>query len=922
VFGASDGNPGTFASLTLSDIPGVDTTGASSPLAASVMDLGVTVSGPPDALDPCTSADYVFTVANNGPDTAIGAVATFPVAASTTFQALAAPSGWSCTTPAVGGTDSVTCSHPALLAGSSASFTLTVRVDCGAAPGTVLSIAGSVTTASTDTWSPNNATATSNLLGAPLFVVTRAALRGLRVRPAEGLVEFATGWQQGTRGFHLYATDDPRGRQGLVRLDADLVEAPQADSQTPILYSVRTASFASRYVVIEELERSGKVNRLGPFAVADQRLERLLARVEQRLERTGARDTALSSRLRVRGLARREARRRDGVPFRRVERRPVLVPGSLKISTEGAGIATVRRADLAGLGLPPGLPLSRCTLTNAGRAVTFRVADAGRPEEALVFAADALETAYTSRNVYVLTWSGPTPTTAVALTREGDPRRAGFERVDRPALYVASVPRGTDPWLWDQLVPDYSWPYEWDPGAGRFDLPGWPAGAPPVPVRLRFQGMTEHRHHADVWLNGESLGRVAFDGAGWGYLDAVAASLLPTGNELRIEYSTDEGDPNAYVYLDYFEAARPAGYAPPAAQTTLAPFDDSLPGLTADYVIVTHPDFAAQAERLALAKRRQGLRVVVTDVFAVYDRWSGGIPEANAVAELLRRLRAGGGPRFVLLLGDDSFDPDDRAGVGARTFVPSLMGWDGVFGRVASENRYADLDGDGRPELAIGRLPARTVEEAQALVAKVEEQQARLAAGFGRQLFAVDDTGDDGFDFAAEARVLAARLPEGAAAGFADLSRGIGPAREELLAGLARGASFLHYFGHGGPQTWADEGLLTLEDAASLPGAGSIVLSWTCLAQFYQYAFGPSVNEGLLLSPTGGALAAFGPAGITEAGTQAALYERLYAELAAGHTTLGDAIRRAKARAVAEDPRARPVVEGFNLLGDPALVIE
>ena len=441
-----------------------------------------------------------------------------------------------------------------------------------------------------------------------------------------------------------------------------------------------------------------------------------------------------------------------------------------------------------------------------------------------------------------------------------------------------------------------------------------------MPVRLRFQGMTDHRHRASVTLNGESLGTVAFEGVGAGYLDATAASLRPAGNELKIEYTNEEDDPNGYAYLDYFEAQRPLGFVPQPVAATVEPFDDSVPGGAADYLIVTHPDFAAQAERLAQSKRRQGLRVAVADVQNLYDQWSAGIPEANAIGEQIRRMRARG-LRFVLLLGDDSFDPDDRAGLGARTFVPSLMGWDGVFGRVASENRYADADGDGSPDLAIGRLPASTPEQAEALVTKVDQEQARLAAVRGRQLYAIDNTGKDGFDFGAEARQVAKQLPSTSTA-FADVSQGIDPARAALFGGLADGAAFLHYFGHGGPQTWADEGLLTIEDAASLPGTGTVVLTWTCLTEFYQYLFGPSVNEALMLSPTAGALAAFGPSGITDASLQAVLYQRLYAELAKGGMTLGEAIQRAKARAVAEDPRAVPVVEGWNLLGDPALFIE
>ncbi len=81
------------------------------------------------------------------------------------------------------------------------------------------------------------------------------------------------------------------------------------------------------------------------------------------------------------------------------------------------------------------------------------------------------------------------------------------------------------------------------------------------------------------------------------------------------------------------------------------------------------------------------------------------------------------------------------------------------------------------------------------------------------------------------------------------------------------------------------------------------------------------MNESLLLKPGGGAVAAFGPAGITDAPLQAALYERLYDELSRGRVALGEAIRRAKARAVAEEPGSVPVVEGWNLLGDPSLAV-
>jgi hypothetical protein len=97
-----------------------------------------------------------------------------------------------------------------------------------------------------------------------------------------------------------------------------------------------------------------------------------------------------------------------------------------------------------------------------------------------------------------------------------------------------------------------------------------------------------------------------------------------------------------------------------------------------------------------------------------------------------------------------------------------------------------------------------------------------------------------------------------------------------------------------------------------------VVLAWTCNAQWYQNHLERSLGEDLLLVPEGGAAASFGPAGMTSPLLQSALYSRLYRLLAQG-VPLGEAIRRAKSDALRADPGVLEAVEGFNLLGDPAL---
>jgi hypothetical protein len=286
----------------------------------------------------------------------------------------------------------------------------------------------------------------------------------------------------------------------------------------------------------------------------------------------------------------------------------------------------------------------------------------------------------------------------------------------------------------------------------------------------------------------------------------------------------------------------------------------------------------------------------------------------------VRRLIQGfGSPRYVVLLGDDTFDTHDYLGTGAVAYVPSLLAWDGEFGRIPSENRYADLDGDGRPDLAIGRLPAQTPADAEAMVDKIEQAPGVIASADPAHVFAVDNTGPlDSTSFRGAADAVAQTLPAGPTATFADLAGGRTQARDALFAGL-RGALATHYFGHAGPEVWADEGLLVAGDVAGLAmDHPTVLFVWACEAGWYQNLFGPSINEALLLAPGKGAMAAFGPSGATEPAVQKALYGRVYDPWLRDGLPLGEAIRRAKIEALAGGA-APAVIEGWNLLGDPSL---
>ena len=909
-------------------------------------DLAVTLFGTPDPVAAGGTIRYDATVSSNGPSPGTNAVLTFPVPPSTTFASITPPAGWTCVTPPLGGTGTIRCSRTSEMPfpGAGEPFVIDVYVGAGAPPNTLIPATATVSSAN-DAVAANNSATVGNNVSPSIMLLTRTHVRGVRFEAASGRVEFATDGQRQTRSFDLYATAGPGApAEDQPPLNPAPIPSPRPNTLTPTLYRVDLAPFSGTHLWIAENETAGRRILMGPFAAGDRRLAAAFSRLEERADLAGARTSVLDG-----GASARVLPPAAALPSKSIVRRSVRarawrrLPGGagdgLRVEIGGAGEVRLTRAELEAAGLPSSWPLGLVNVTLAGRRVPSRVIGPGSGDEALAFDAVVLRTVYSGRTPYVLSWRGR-PTLRVPLSREGDPQWPGWLRVEKSSVYFASAPLGTDPWIWDSAGFDGpSWP-SWDPTAGDFELPPLVPGAESVPVRIRLVGYGPYRHEVEAAINGSPVGSVTIEGAQPAMIEGfVPRSLLRDArggdgpNQLTLSYGSDAPEPGlGWVLLDHLDflvSADPTTRLPVPHE--ILPFDSDLTIPTnCDYLVVTHPRFADQARRLAALKRTAGHRVAVVDVERIYDHFSTGIVEAEAVRALIRRTARGGRLRHVLLFGDDTFDYRDDAGTGAVSYVPSLYGWDGEFGRVPSETRYADVDDDGAPDVAIGRLPAQDEAEAALLVDKIERQESVLAASAGRHLFVVDrdDPTPGAPSFGAEARAVAARLGGGVFS-WADAGTDPGAARQVLFGALRAGSAFTHVFSHGAPWQWGNAAVLTVDDVQGVDGGPpalgvgpeTVVLTWACESQFYTYLWGDTVNEALLLKPGGGAMAVFGPAGISDIAVQAGLYERLYAELPRSRT-LGEAIRRAKTAALGADPRAAAVVEGWNLLGDPSLRVD
>ncbi|HEX8710071.1 MAG TPA: Calx-beta domain-containing protein, partial [Pyrinomonadaceae bacterium] len=98
--------------------------------------LSVTKTDTPDPVAIGNNITYTITVTNGGPDNASSATLTDAIPANTTFKSFTTAPGWTCTTPAVNGTGTVSCTNPTQNVGQSV-FTLVVNVNSTATDGTV-----------------------------------------------------------------------------------------------------------------------------------------------------------------------------------------------------------------------------------------------------------------------------------------------------------------------------------------------------------------------------------------------------------------------------------------------------------------------------------------------------------------------------------------------------------------------------------------------------------------------------------------------------------------------------------------------------------------------------------------------------------------------------------------------------------------
>ena len=349
---------------------------------------------------------------------------------------------------------------------------------------------------------------------------------------------------------------------------------------------------------------------------------------------------------------------------------------------------------------------------------------------------------------------------------------------------------------------------------------------------------------------------------------------------------------------------------------------------TPDYLVITPKVLQDEARRLADYRQGRGLTAMVVLLQDIYDEFNYGIANPEAVRDFLEYAwyNWNKAPRYVVRVGDGSFDYKDIKGTG-DTLMPPLM-VDTPWGLFASENRLADVDGsdDGLPEMIVGLLPADSNETLGAMIDKIIGYEA-TGGKWKKQVLMVADNADNAGNFPKDSDAIAALVPGEFTVDSIYLNElGLAASRENLSAGLDTGVFLMNYLGHATPSRLAQEGIWTLPDVAAMTNTDRlpILLGMACLAGRFEMPGSTAIAEAMVVKPDGGAIASWSATGLSLNYLARMLGEEFFnAVFIDQQIVLGDAVLSAMTAYKKRHPIGNSfMLNIYNLIGDPALILK
>lgn len=373
-----------------------------------------------------------------------------------------------------------------------------------------------------------------------------------------------------------------------------------------------------------------------------------------------------------------------------------------------------------------------------------------------------------------------------------------------------------------------------------------------------------------------------------------------------------------------------------------------------DYLIITTDDFMFQARELAAHKVKENLftNPIIVNVKDIYREFSGGTPDYGAIRNFLSYIHNGGwsvAPDYVLFIGAGHYDYKNYLGKNGNIYIPTCQYQNFCVEDFFSNIDYSDKLGSSVPDLFLGRIVARSVDDASNAVAKIIEQESQKSdfSDWRNKIILVADDDripdkkkkfKDGIEhYKSTERIgnlvqkqrpsLSLRKVYLFEYPWNDIWEKPG-AFNALKSEINNGSGIVCYYGHGSWDAWADENILNKDIIKSISNKGRypVFTAFSCRVGRFDIPDETSLADEMVNMKDAGAIAFIASTRTANAGPNEGMGKGLFWALynKDHNLSIGQAYTASKAMVSTSRNRnnERDVV-GYNLkryalIGDPS----
>lgn len=391
----------------------------------------------------------------------------------------------------------------------------------------------------------------------------------------------------------------------------------------------------------------------------------------------------------------------------------------------------------------------------------------------------------------------------------------------------------------------------------------------------------------------------------------------------------------------------------------------NLHGLDApNIVIITSPEFVPAAQRLAAHHKTEGLTSQIVTQQQIFNEFSSGMRDPVSIRHFLKMFydRAGGDPtqypHFCIIMGECSYDYRNRLNSNSDFVITYESKESMSTSTYSTDDFYVILDdseimrGTDLMDMAIGRMPVRSLDEANGMVDKViaySTQDANAVANQGccnqtgtsiygdwrNVVMMISDDGDGNTFFtdvenmytlftSTHDELNMIKVHSDAYQEIVTPGGERNPDATELIkTRVNRGALLVNYIGHGGELGWAHEEILNVPTIKGWTNSPSLPVFMTATCEFSRYDDHDRISAGeyVVLNETGGGIGLFTTTRLvyTTSNRQLArvFYDTVADKIGGQPQYIGDIYKGSKNKFANEFGSSE--ARKFTYLGDPAV---